>query len=51
MINDANNNIGVIQAITIVSPNNIKRIPNKPKTVDSVNIVNVKKSPVVVKAK
>ena len=49
------NNIGVIQAVTIVSPQNVKRtIPNKPKTVDSVNLggaPNVKKTPVVVKGK
>lgn len=44
-------NIGVIQAVTVVSPQNIKRIANKPKTVDSVNVVNVKKTPVVVKSK
>ena len=45
-------NIGVIQAVTVVSPTNIKRtIPNKPKTVESVNLVNVKKTPVVVKGK
>ena len=38
--------------MTIVSPQNVKRtIPNKPKTVDSVNLVNVKKTPVVVKGK
>lgn len=44
--------IGVIQAVTIVSPTNVKRtIPNKPKTVDSVNLVNVKKTAVVVKGK
>ena len=30
---------------------NIRRIPNKPKTVESVNLVNVKKTPVVVKGK
>ena len=43
----------MIQAVTIVSPQNVKRtIPsNKPKTVDSVNLVNVKKTPVVVKGK
>ena len=44
-------NIGVIQAVTVVSPQNVKRINNKPKTVDSVNVVNVKKSPVIVKSK
>ena len=44
-------NVGVIQAVTVVSPQNVKRIANKPKTVDSVNIVNVKKTPVVVKGK
>lgn len=45
-------NIGVIQAVTIVSPQNVKRaIPNKPKTVESVNLVNVKKTPVVMKGK
>jgi len=38
--------------VTVVSPTNIKRnIPNKPKTVDSVNLVNIKKTPVVVKGK
>ena len=42
----------MIQAVTIVSPQNVKRtIPSKPKTVDSVNLVNVKKTPVVVKGK
>jgi hypothetical protein len=42
----------VIQAVTIVSPQNVKRaIPNKPKTVESVNLVNVKKTPVVMKGK
>lgn len=44
-------NLGVIQAVTVVSPQNIKRIANKPKTVDVVNVVNVKKTPVVVKGK
>ena len=37
--------------MTVMSPSNIRRIPNKPKTVDSVNLVNVKKTPVVVKGK
>ena len=46
------NNLGIIQAVTVVSPQNVKRVP-KPKTVDSsnVNVVNVKKSAVVVKGK
>ena len=37
--------------MTVVSPQNVKRIPNKPKTVDSVNVVNVKKAAIVVKGK
>ena len=43
--------MGVVQAVTVVSPQNVKRTNNKPKTMESVNVVNIKKSPVVVKAK
>lgn len=36
--------INGIQTVTVVSPHNQKKLPQKPKTSENINIVNVKKN-------